>query len=147
VTQFATGQAASATSKGAPATRKIGIVLTVLVALFWIMDAAMKLANLPQVAETMEPLGWPADPATILALGAIQAACLVLYLVPRTAVLGAILLTAFLGGAIATHARVGSPLPSHTLFGVYVGLFTWAGLWFRIPELRTLIPFRSNSKD
>ena len=127
--------------------RKIGIGLTMLVALFWIMDAAMKLTVMPQVADTIEPLGWPADPATILTLGAIQAVCLILYLVPRTAILGAILLTAFLGGAIATHARVGSPLPSHTLFGVYVGLATWGALWFRLPELRALIPFRTSSKD
>lgn len=127
-----------------PAMRKIGIGLTALAALFWIMDAAMKLAGLPQVAETMGPLGWPTDPATILTLGLIQAACLVLYVVPRTAILGAILLTAYLGGAIATHARVGSPLPSHTLFGVYVGLVTWGGLWFRLPGLRALIPFRTS---
>ncbi len=129
------------------AMRKIGIGLTVLVALFWTMDAAMKLANMPQVADTLEPLGWDADPATILALGAIQALCLILYLFPRTAILGAIVLTAYLGGAIATHARVGSPLPSHTLFGVYVGLATWGALWFRMPALRALIPLRTNSKD
>ena len=127
-------------------TRRIGIGLTVLVTLFWIMDGAMKLAGLPQVAETMVPLGWPADPATTLALGLIQAAALALYLWPRTAILGAILLTAYLGGAIATHARIGSPLPTHTLFGVYVGLFTWGALWFRLPELRALIPFRT-AKD
>lgn len=76
-----------------------------------------------------------------------QAACLVLYLVPPTAVLGAILLTAYLGGAIATHARVGSPLPSHTLFGVYIGIATWAALWLRLPELRALIPVRVPGKD
>jgi hypothetical protein len=127
--------------------RKFGIGLTVLAALFWVMDAAMKLAGLPQVAATMKPLGWPTDPATILTLGVIQTACLALYLVPRTAILGAVLLTAYLGGAIATHARVGSPLPSHTLFGVYVGLATWGGLWFRLPELRALIPFRTNPED
>lgn len=126
---------------------KIGIGLTVLVTLFWIMDSAMKLAGLPQVAETMGPLGWPADRATVLTLGLIQALCLVLYLIPRTAVLGAILLTAYLGGAIATHARVGSPLPSHTLFGVYVGLATWGALWFRLPALRALIPFSFTQKD
>lgn len=129
------------------AMHKIGTGLTVLAALFWSMDAGMKLAGLPQVAETLAPLGWPADPATILTLGLIQAACLGLYLVPRTAVLGAILLTAYLGGAIATHARIGSPLPSHTLFGVYVGLATWGALWFRLSELRALIPFRTNSED
>jgi hypothetical protein len=123
---------------------RTGMGLTVLAALFWIMDAGMKLANLPQVAETMGPLGWPADRGTILTLGLIQAASLVLYLVPRTSVLGAVLLTAYLGGAIATHLRVGSPLPSHTLFGVYVGLVTWGGLWLRSPALRGLIPLRSS---
>lgn len=130
-----------------PAMHKIGIGLTVLVTLFWIMDSAMKLAGLPQVAETMGPLGWPADRATVLTLGLIQALCLVLYLIPRTAVLGAILLTAYLGGAIATHARVGSPLPSHTLFGVYVGLATWGALWFRLPALRALISLSFTQKD
>ncbi len=122
--------------------RRIGIALTVLVTLFWAMDAGMKLAGLPQVAETLAPLGWPRDHDTILTLGLIQAACLILYLVPRTSVLGAILLTAYLGGAIATHARIGSPLPTHTLFGVYVGGLTWAALWLRLPALRALIPFK-----
>lgn len=128
------------------AMNRIGIGLTAFAALFWIMDAGMKLAGLPQVAETLGPLGWPTDRGTILALGLIQAISLVLYLVPRTSVLGAILLTAYLGGAIATHFRVGSPLPSHTLFGVYVGLVTWGGLWLRMPELRALIPVIA-SKD
>lgn len=122
--------------------RRIGIGMTVLVALFLIMDGAMKLAQVPQVAETMGPLGWPSDSGTILALGLIQLGSLALYLWPRTAVLGAILLTAYLGGAIATHARIGSPLPTHTLFGVYVGLFAWGALWFRMADLRALIPFR-----
>lgn len=127
--------------------RRIGIGLTAIAALFWIMDAGMKLANLPQVAETMEPLGWASDPAMVLTLGIIQALCLVLYLIPRTAVLGAVLLTAYLGGAIATHLRVGSPLFSHTLFGVYVGLVTWGGLWLRDARLRRLMPFRTLSQD
>jgi hypothetical protein len=122
--------------------QRIGIGLTVLVALFWAMDGAMKLANLAPVAETLGPLGWPTDSATILTLGVIQTASLLLYLWPRTSVLGAILLTAYLGGAIATHARIGSPLPTHTLFGVYVGLFTWAALWLRQPALRALIPLK-----
>jgi hypothetical protein len=126
--------------------RRIGLGVTGLVVLFWAMDAGMKLARMPQVAETLGPLGWPADSGTILTLGLIQAAALALYLWPRTAVLGAILLTAYLGGAVATHARVGSPLPSHTLFGVYVGVLTWAALWLRSPALRALIPF-SRSRD
>lgn len=124
------------------ALNRIGITVTVLAALFWIMDAAMKLAGLPEVAQTLGPLGWPTDRATILMLGVIQAISLLLYLVPRTSVLGAILLTAYLGGAIATHARIGSPLPSHTLFGVYIGIVTWGGLWCRLPALRALIPIR-----
>lgn len=111
-----------------PTMRKIGIGVTVLVSLFWIMDAAMKLAGGPMVTETMAPLGWPSDSGTVLTLALIQSACIALYLIPRTSVLGAVLLTAYLGGAIATHARVGSPLPTHTLFGVYIGLLTWAGL-------------------
>jgi len=68
--------------------------------------------------------------------------CLALYLVPRTAVLGAILLTGHLGGAIATHVRVGSPLLSHTLFPIYVALLLWGGLYLREPRLRELVPFR-----
>lgn len=127
--------------------RGIGTGLTILAALFWIMDAGMKLAGLPQVAETMGPLGWPADRGTILTLGLIQAASLALYLIPRTSVLGAVLLTGYLGGAIATHLRVGSPLPSHTMFGVYVGLVTWGGLWLRDAALRRVFPVRPLSQD
>ncbi len=126
---------------------RIGTGLTAIAALFWIMDTGMKLAMLPVVAETMGPLGWPTDSRTTLALGLIQAAGLGLYLWPKTSVLGAVVLTAYLGGAIATHARIGSPLPTHTLFGVYVGLITWGGLWFRAAELRALLPFRNTIKD
>jgi hypothetical protein len=129
------------------AMRKIGIGLTVLATLFWAIDAGMKLAGLPQVAETMGPLGWPVDRGTILTLGLIQVVSLALYLIPRTSVLGAVLLTGYLGGAIATHLRVGSPLPSHTLFGVYVGLVTWAGLWLRDAALRRIFPIRALNQD
>ena len=85
-------------------------------------------------------LGYPAD--TVLWIGMIELVCLALYLVPRTAVLGAILLTGHLGGAIATHVRVGSPLLSHTLFPIYVALLLWGGLYLREPRLRELVPFR-----
>jgi hypothetical protein len=129
------------------AMRKIGIGLTVLATLFWAIDAGMKLAGLPQVSETMGPLGWPVDRGTILTLGLIQVVSLALYLIPRTSVLGAVLLTGYLGGAIATHLRVGSPLPSHTLFGVYVGLVTWAGLWLRDAALRRIFPIRALNQD
>ena len=93
----------------------------------------MMIANSP-------PLGLPGDPGFHRMLGAILAFGLALYLYPRTAVLGAIVLTGYLGGAVATHARVGSPLGSHTLFGVYIGMMLWAALWCRLPALRALIP-------
>jgi hypothetical protein len=76
-------------------------------------------------------------------LGVLTLLCTALYAWPRTAVLGAILLTGYMGGAMATHLRVGSPLFSHLLFGFYLGLMIWGGLWLREPRLRALIPFRS----
>ena len=79
----------------------------------------------------------------LLWIGIIQLVCLVLYLVPRTSVLGAVLMTGYLGGAIATHVRVSSPLLTHTLFPIYVALLLWAGLCLREPRLRALVPFRS----
>lgn len=89
----------------------------------------------------MVQLGWPADPDVSRMLGIVGLVSTALYAVPRTSVLGAVLLTAYLGGAIATHARLGSPLFSHTLFGVYLGLILWGGLFLRNPGVRSLIPF------
>jgi DoxX-like family len=125
------------------AMRRTGLALTALVTLFLLMDAAMKLVPLPVVLETMGQLGWPADAAVARLLGVITLISLALYLWPRTSVLGEILLTAYLGGAVATHTRIGSPLLSHILFGVYVGVLVWAGLWLRNPALRALIPLSS----
>lgn len=117
-----------------------GRVFTGLFAAFMLLDLAMKLADLPVVADTMRQLDWPTDKARLL--GALQLICLVLYLYPRTAVLGAILVTGYLGGAIATHVRMGSPLFTHILFGVYLALFAWGGLWLRDARLRSLFPWR-----
>jgi hypothetical protein len=117
-----------------------GRVMTGLVIAFLIFDVGIKLIGHPMVAETMVQLGWPA--ATGFTIGVIEAICLVLYVVPQTSVLGAILWTAVLGGAVATHLRIGSPLVSHTLFGVYLGLLVWGGIWFRDPRLHALIPLR-----
>jgi hypothetical protein len=86
-------------------------------------------------------LGYPESLA--LGLGIIEIACTVIYVVPRTTVLGAILLTGFLGGAVATHVRVGDPLFSHSLFPIYVGVLVWLGLYLRDDQLRALIPLRS----
>jgi hypothetical protein len=76
-------------------------------------------------------------------LGVIGLVSTALYALPRTSVLGAILLTGYMGGAIATHLRIGSPLFSHTLFGVYLGVLLWGGLWLRDPRVRALLPFRA----
>jgi hypothetical protein len=119
---------------------RAGWALSGLAILFFAMDGGMKLANLPIVAESTAALGWPADPGTIHLLAALLLGSTLLYALPRTTVLGAILLTGYLGGAVATHARVGSPLFSHVLFGVYLGLFVWGGLWLRDPRLRALLP-------
>ena len=117
-----------------------GRILSGLVVLFLLSDAGMKLANLPVVVEATGALGWPVDRATLLLLAVLLLVSTLLYALPRTAILGAILLTGYLGGAIATHVRIGSPLFSHVLFGVYLALFVWGGLWLRDPRLRALLP-------
>ena len=117
-----------------------GRVLSGLVILFLLIDAGMKFANLPVVIEATGALGWPADRATLLLLAVLLLVSTLLYALPRTALLGAILLTGYLGGAIATHVRIGSPLFSHVLFGVYLALFVWGGLWLRDSRLRALLP-------
>ncbi|MGX5848398.1 DoxX family protein [Mesorhizobium sp. PL10] len=118
-----------------------GRVLSGLIILFMIFDAVIKLPPLDVVTQTMVPLGWPADVNVARMLGIIGLVSTALYALPRTSVLGAILLTGYLGGAIATHMRVGSPLFSHTLFGVYLGIILWGGLYLRDPRVRALIPF------
>jgi hypothetical protein len=115
-----------------------GRVLSAIVILFCIMDFTMKLLNLPIVNQAGVQLGWHAGTAQML--GIILAVCTALYAIPRTSVLGAILLTGYLGGAVATHIRVDSPLFTHILFGVYLGIMAWGGLWLRDPRLRALIP-------
>ncbi|MDB5693475.1 MAG: hypothetical protein JWO81_2538 [Alphaproteobacteria bacterium] len=124
-------------------TRKavwVGRILSGLLILFLLMDGSMKLVPLQIVIDTSRDLAWPVDPATLRMLGALLIGSTLLYAWPRTSVLGAILITAYLGGAIATHARIGSPLFSHVLFGVYLGVMAWAGLWLRAPRLRALLP-------
>ena len=105
---------------------------------------APKLLGMPIAAQTIEALGWSAD--YVLMIGLLELAFVLLYLFPRTSVLGAVLMTALLGGAMATHIRAGSPLFSHTLFSIYLALFMWGGLWLRSPALRAVFPFVS-AKD
>lgn len=123
-----------------------GRILSGIAIAFLLMDAGMKVAGLPQVTETATQMGWPSDTGFWRAKGLVLLACTALYAWSRTAVLGAILLTGWLGGAIATHLRIGDPVFTHTLFGVYIGLFVWGGLWLRSPALRALMPF-AQAKD
>jgi hypothetical protein len=131
---------AAAPTEGRGGLRWTGRVLSGLVVLFLLFDGAIKLVPLQVVIDTVIPLGWPTDATTWRALGVVLIASALLHALPRTSVLGAILITAYLGGAVATHMRVGSPLFSHTLFGVYLGVLLWAGLWLRDPRVRTLLP-------
>ena len=119
-----------------------GRILSGLVVLFLVLDSAMKLVPLQVVVDTTRDLGWPTDSTTLRALGVVLIASALLYAYGPSSVLGAILITAYLGGAVATHVRIGSPLFSHVLFGVYVGIATWAGLWLREPRLRALLPLQ-----
>ena len=124
------------------AARWTGRVLSGVVVLFLLFDGAIKLLPLQVVTETMDKMGWGAGEGLARSLGIITIACTVLYAMPPTSILGAILLTGYLGGAIASHVRIDSPLFSHSLFGLYLGLILWGGLWLRDPALRALLPFR-----
>lgn len=118
-----------------------GRIVSAIPVLFLLFDAVIKFMQIAPVRESFAQLGYPERLAP--AIGALALACLILYLIPRTSVLGAILLTAYLGGAVATHVRVGNPLVTHALFPTYVALLLWAGLWLRDDRLRALIPLRS----
>lgn len=119
----------------------IGRALTTVFALFILVaSVAPKLVEAEVARDSMVQLGWPEG--HVLTIGLIELTCLVLYLVPRTSLVGAVLMTGLLGGAMATQIRVENPLFSHVLFGVYLGLFMWGGLWLRDPALRALFPFR-----
>ena len=124
------------------ARRRASWILSGLVVLFLLFDAVSKVLVLPPVVEATAQLGWPADsPRT---LGLVLLACVVLYVVPRTAVLGAVLLTGYLGGAVATQFRIGNPLLSHVLFPTYIGIVAWVGIHLRDARVRALLPFRSD---
>ena len=116
----------------------LGWALSGLFIAFMIFDGGIKLAVVQPVIDSMIELGYPVEYARLL--GVLSLVCTLLYAIPRTSVLGAVLLTAYLGGAVSTHLRIGSPLFSHTLFGVYMGLLAWGGLWLRNPRLRAIFP-------
>src|ERR1700730_2361706 len=120
---------AAVTLEPSKPSRRVGYGLSTLAVLFLLMDIAMKLLALPIVLTSSAQLGYPGTPAMAHTLGLLLLACTALYLYPRTAVLGATRSRSFLAGTVATHLRVGNPLFTHTLFGVYLALFLWGGLW------------------
>jgi hypothetical protein len=132
---FAVGQPASASKKSLWAGR----VMSGIPVLFLLFDALMKVIRLPPVLEACARYGF--DASTVFGIGVLLLACVFVYVVPRTAVLGAILLTGYLGGAVVTHVRAGEG-PFRVLFPVFVGLLVWGGLFLRDARLRALVPAR-----
>ena len=114
-----------------------GRVVSGLAVLFLTFDVMIKLLRLPVALGTMQELGYPES--LVVPIGVIGLVCLIAYVVPRTALIGAVLWTGYLGGAIATHVRVENPLFSHVLFPIYIALFIWGGLWLRDPRVRALL--------
>ncbi len=114
-----------------------GRVLSFMVGGMLVMSASMKFSGAPEVVASLTHLGFASDIATTL--GILELTCALLYLVPHTAVLGAVLVTGYLGGAMSVHLRLGEPV--HVQF--LIGVFAWAGLWLREPRLRRLLPLRS----
>ena len=132
---------AAASTPARSAALWTGRVLSGLFSLFMLFDVVIKLIRLPVVDQTMAVLGWTRGEG--FWIGAMELVFVALYLFPRMAVLGAVLMTGVLGGATAAHVRIDDPLFSHILFGVYLGAFMWGGLWLRDPRLRALAPWRA----
>ena len=121
--------------------RWAGLIMSAFAVLFLLFDSVIHMMVIPPVVESFGELGYPVSLS--LGIGILEFVCLALYAAPPTSVLGAILLTGYLGGAVASHVRIGSPLFSHVLFPVYVGLLIWGGLFLRDERLHALIPLRS----
>jgi DoxX-like family len=134
---------ASTTAPAAQPAIWLGRAVSGLVIVFMMVDGAVKLVPWPIVTETMDRMGYGSSDSLARCLGVISLVCSVLYAIPPTSILGAILLTGYLGGAMASHVRIGSPLFSHILFGFYLGLMVWGGFWLRDRKLRALLPLLS----
>ena len=118
-----------------------GRIISTLAVLFLVFDSAGKLLKIQPVLDGAAQLGYPIS--TMFGIGLVLLLCVVAYVIPRTAVLGAVLLTGYLGGAIATHVRVQSPLFTHTLFPIYIAMFVWGGLFLRDARVRAVLPWRA----
>jgi hypothetical protein len=134
------GRIEAPSHRSAGAGTRLGTVLTTLAAIFLAFDTVLKVLKLGPAVEGTVVLGYRVE--SVQRIGLVELVCLVLYLVPRTSVLGALLLTGYLGGAIATHVRIGNPLFTHILFPIYVALFVWGGLYLRDARLRDILPLR-----
>ena len=143
-TRTTTDSTTGVASTGLPTAGKmqvrIGWTLSILTILFMLFDAGGKLALESHVIDATTKIGYPV--AAIRPIGIIALVCTILYAVPRTAVLGAVLLTGFFGGAVASKIRIEDPLFSSILFAVYFGFIAWGGLYLRDERLRGLFPFR-----
>lgn len=117
-----------------------GLIVSGLVVLFLLFDSVIHIMNTSQVQEAMADLGF--DPSLNRVFGVVLLICLVLYVVPTTAILGAVLLTGYLGGAVATNLLTEQPIVSTTLFPIYTGIFVWGGLWLRDNGVRSIMPLR-----
>lgn len=135
----------TALKSGSPGRRNwmqwTGWIMSGLMIAFLLFDSVSKIALVRQVVEATTKIGYASD--VIPSLGIIGFACTILYAIPRTSILGAILLTAYLGGAVASKVRIEDPLFSSVLFGVYFGILIWGGLYLRDQRLRALIPLRA----
>jgi hypothetical protein len=126
-------------SNTSPARKWTSYILSGLVILFMLFDSFGKFAKPPEVISGTLELGYAEHHLVIL--GTLGLITTVLYIIPQTSILGAVLLTGYFGGAMATHVRLDNPLFTHVLFTVYLGIFAWGGLWLRNERLRKLFPF------
>jgi hypothetical protein len=118
-------------------TTRAGQIISALIVLFLLFDAMIHIIKPAQVVQSFQQLGFPIGTAVVI--GVLELACIVLYVVPRTSVLGAILLTAYLGGALCAQLRIEAPLFSALLFPVYTAVFVWAGIYLRNAALRKVL--------
>lgn len=134
----------SAVAEAVPAARRwTGVVLSALVTLFLLFDSTIKLIKIDPVVQSFTALGYSPDISR--GIGALELILVVLYVVPRTSVLGAVLLTGLFGGAMASHLRVADPLFTHVLFSIYLAIPLWGGLYLRDRRLAAIAPWNSRA--
>lgn len=133
------------TAPSSKAKARIAHAVAGIVILFLLFDSVIHIMVIPPVVESFNDLGYPVHLAVWL--GIFELACVIMYVIPRTSVLGTVLLTGYLGGAVATQLRIGAPLLSTALFPVYIGMLLWVAVYMRDSRLRTLIPFRQGKYE